>query len=64
MGKEAKPIIDPQVVAVLRVIMASILYSEIRHEKFLQHNLTDLRPETLYAATFEAVDGLLAESKK
>ena len=48
----------------LRLVMSAIIYGEIRHEHHLQQNLKELDPETIYAAVFKAVDGLLRESLK
>lgn len=74
-----KPVIESQVlreplaakgqevitdIEVLRNIMAAIVYGEIRHEKFLQHDLSNVEPEVLYRSVFIVVDGLLEASKK
>jgi len=47
----------------LRCIMAAILYAEIRHEMFLQHNLGEVPAKQIYKNVFQAVDGLITESQ-
>ena len=47
----------------LRCIMAAVLYAEIRHEMFLQHNLEDVPAKQIYKNVFQAVDGLITESQ-